>query len=125
MEITAELSSFISHYITSLEKLEILLILFASPKRTWTSRQVFEIIRSSEGSISDKMKELTNDGFLFQSAQLPDNYQFASENKEMTTKVKELSECYSLRRVKVIEAIFAPKNDAAKDFANAFKLRRN
>jgi DNA-binding transcriptional ArsR family regulator len=112
---------FVSRHIESLEQLEILLFLHGEGSRPRTVAEIFKRIQSSQASVQDRLKKLQTAGLV---ASDEKGYRYQSGNPDTDACVAALAENYKLRRVRIIEAIYAPKPDAAQSFADAFRLRR-
>lgn len=118
-ELSPDLHRFIARHIESVEKLEILLLFFRDPAKSWHPTEIFQIIQSSPASVNQKIGELVADGFV--TRQKGDTFQFQLKSQ---TRVAALDEAYRLRRIKVIEAIFSQATEELRDFSNAFKIRK-
>jgi DNA-binding IclR family transcriptional regulator len=121
--LSPDLQRFIARHIQSVEKLEILLLFFREPQRTWLSSEVFHSIQSSPASVNQKLDELVSEGFL---ARGKDETRFSFQPKTTTIRahVEALDTAYRERRIKVIESIFSKTTEELRDFSNAFKLRK-
>jgi predicted transcriptional regulator len=116
-----DVQKFIAKYIESVEKLEILLLLGNTPEKQWSAEQVDQEIKSNQSSINQKLQNLCSDGFLeYQDG----HYRFQPKSVELAQAVTALAACYQTRRIKVIEAIFSKGTDELRNFANAFRLRK-
>jgi predicted transcriptional regulator len=116
-----DVQKFIAKYIESVEKLEILLLLGNTPEKQWSAEQVYQEIKSNQSSINQKLQNLCSDGFL---EHQDDHYRFQPKSVELAQAVTALGACYQTRRIKVIEAIFSKGTDELRNFANAFRLRK-
>jgi hypothetical protein len=110
---------FVNRYITSVEQIEVLLILRANPERTWTINEISAILRSSANSILSRLTVLERSRFAAGDPQ--SGYRYTA-NGTLDEQVQELEREYGLRRFSVIELVFS-KPDAARSFAEAFRLR--
>jgi DNA-binding IclR family transcriptional regulator len=121
--LSPDLQRFIARHIQSVEKLEILLLFFREPQRTWLSSEVFHSIQSNPASVNQKLDELVSEGFL---AREKEEKRFAFQPKTTTIRaqVEALDTAYRERRIKVIESIFSKTTEELRDFSNAFKLRK-
>ena len=115
----------LARYIRSVEQLEVLLLFAGQPGRAWTAAEVYEVIRSSKSSITDRLQAFTADGFLAEERQSPPAYRYAPKSQELRRAVEEVARVYQTHRIRVIEAIFAPVVDPVQSFADAFKLRKD
>src|SRR5687767_2643146 len=119
----ASVQQFLSKYIRSLEQLEVLLLLRNSPNRSWTSAEVYEVVRSSRPSVEERLESFVQLGFLAKDG-APPTFRYAPK-KNLGDAVDETAGAYQKWRVRVIEAIFTPVVDPAQRFADAFKVRKD
>ncbi len=124
--IPAEVERFIASHIKSIEQLEVLLLLSSAPEKRWSVAAVYEVIRSSEASVHERLNELEAQGLVESRSASTPVYQFSPSNPEASTVVADLALAYKERRVKVVQTIYSPPivPTAAEEFANAFKLRK-
>jgi len=115
---------FLSKYIRSLEQLEVLLLLRNSPNRSWTSAEVYEVVRSSRSSVEERLESFVQLGFLAKENGPPATFRYAP-TENLGAAVDETAGAYQKWRVRVIEAIFTPVVDPAQRFADAFKVRKD
>lgn len=120
-----KLDKFIAAEINSLEQLEILLLLSDNPKQWWTVRNVYEIIKSSHQSVQHRLNEMTESGILVKEGDGEARYQFGLTEGPNLESIHELREAYKERPVKVVQAIYSKPPDAVKEFAKAFRLRKD
>lgn len=121
-ELSPEIRQFISRHIRSLEQLEILLLLWDEPETCWTVDAVYTVILSTPASVERWLGELVRQGFLAQVSSDPGGYRYATP-PELTEQVATLARLYKTSPVRVIEAVYKPRTDAAQTFADAFKLK--
>ena len=115
----------LSRYIRSVEQLEVLLLVRSQPARSWTAADVYEVIRSSTSSIAARLRDFTTAGFLAETPGPTPSFRYAPKSTDLSAAVEETARFYETRRVRVIEAIFAPDVDPVQSFADAFKLRKD
>ncbi|MGH8025079.1 MAG: hypothetical protein ACRED1_15930 [Limisphaerales bacterium] len=122
--LSEELRLFIKENITSLEQLEILLLLYQTPDRSWTIEEVFKVIQTNVHSVGERLGGLVSRGFL--SAEGTDRllFRFQPKSPDLARKISDLRKAYSLAKYKVIETIFSKPSDEAQTFADSFKLKR-
>ena len=125
-EIRPELLQFIRQYIPSVEHLEVLLLVSALPDRSWTVEGIDQVIQSSVSAVTERVLELCRQGFLVEHKQEggAGRYQFQPNSEELRRLVAELAATYRERRVRVIEAIYAPPSPM-DEFSRAFRLRKD
>lgn len=105
-----------------MEQLEILLLLADSPAKEWTAAAVYEIVRSSERSVAERLEEFMRQGFLKSSADTPPAYRYAPKHDTLRAGVAETARLYLERRVSVTKAIFSPEFDPHRGSSEAPKL---
>jgi hypothetical protein len=115
---------FLSKYIRSLEQLEVLLLLRNSAGRSWTSADVYEVVRSSRSSVEERLENFVQLGFLVKEDCSPATFRYAP-TENLGAAVDETAGAYQMWRLRVIEAIFTPTADPAQRFADAFKVRKD
>ena len=119
--LTAELKRFIAGYISSLEHLEILLLLARPPHQPWTAASVYDVIKSSDTGVQKALDELTEMKLL---AREGAQYRYAPASPEIAKLVTDLSDAYRTRRIRVVELIYSPELDALREFQRAFRFRK-
>lgn len=120
----ASVQQFLSKYIRSLEQLEVLLLLRNSADRSWTSAEVYEVVRSSRPSVEERLENFVRLGFLTKEDGAPPTFRYAPK-ENLGAAADETANAYQKWRVRVIEAIFTPVVDPARRFADAFKVRKD
>lgn len=110
--------TFINKNITSVEQIEVLLILHANPERVWTVQEISAILRSSPYAIESRMPGLISAKLA---AAMEGGYRYTASGRSHAY-VEQLQEEYSARRFSVIELVFS-KHDPLQSFADAFRIR--
>ncbi|HTD65305.1 MAG TPA: hypothetical protein VK846_02090 [Candidatus Limnocylindria bacterium] len=119
---------FIASHIRSLEQLEVLLLLSAQPHRDWTAADVYNVVRSSEASIFERLDELRMSGLLSSvesGGSVAKTYRFAPSSPELAAVTDLLAHEHKERRVKIVELIYSPQAEPLKGFADAFKFKKD
>jgi len=124
-QIPEPVARFIASHIGSLEQLEILLLLAADPKHDWSIDAVYNVIRSSPSSVSERLEELRLRGLLSVSGAKSATFRFDPKSPELLPIVDALAHEYKERRVRIVELIYSPRAEPLKTFADAFKLRKD
>lgn len=114
---------FLAAHVRSLEQLEILLLLAGQPAKEWSEGEVYDVIRSSHGSVRERLVELRNQGLLLAGSSST-GFRFAPPSAEIAATVEALAQLYKERRVKIVEMIYAPPAEPLKGFADAFKFKK-
>jgi hypothetical protein len=114
---------FLARYIRSVEQLEVLLLLRSQPARSWTATEVYEVVRSSLGSIGERLEGFCDAGFFVKTQNEPPAFRYAEENPQSRA-VDEVAAAYRTWRVRIIETIFTAEVDPLKSFSDAFRIRK-
>jgi hypothetical protein len=120
------LSEFISRHITSIEQVEVLLLVCRRRHLTWTTIEVYDAILSTPQSVTRWLEQLVRCGLLMKSYRdgtTVVQYQCCAD-ESLVPQIVLLDDWYRNMPVRVIEAIYAPKPGAAQSFADAFKLKQ-
>jgi hypothetical protein len=123
-ELSDELRDFIKQYVTSLERLEILLLLHKEANRAWSAEEVFKVTQTNLSSASERLKSLAVSGFLVAEGEGGSLFRFQPASMELAQRVSELRDAYAFSKYKVVEAIFSTPHGQAQKFADSFKLKR-
>ena len=118
-----DLVRFLEAQITSVEHLEVLLLVSSSPEHWWPVRAVNDLLRSNEESIRKRLSELYRAGLL-EKEQSGESYRL-KESPELQKFMERLKIAYKDFRVRVIETIYAPKSSPISEFSRAFDFRRH
>ena len=110
-------------YISSVELLEILLLVSGSPDKLWSVEEVHHGIQSSYDSVARNLGALSDVGFMKRDDK-EQRYVFRPKTPEMAEGLLKLAKAYRERRVRVIELIYAPAPSAASLFSKAFDFRK-
>lgn len=114
----------IADHIDSVEQLEILLLLYQHPERSWSAESVARELRISAMSAGDRLKDMARAGILSKVQGAEGEYRYEPD-PQMGEAVAGLATAYSERRVTVINLIFSKPVDKIRTFADAFRLRRD
>jgi len=123
-QLSDSLRLFIRQYITSLEQLEILLLLNKDPDRAWTIDQVFKVTQTNVGSVAGRLRSLAAAGFLSVEDSSNSAFRYNPTSPELAQRITELNQGYAISKTRVIEAIFSAPPGPEQYFAESFKLKR-
>jgi hypothetical protein len=123
-ELSNGLRDFIKQYITSLEQLEILLLLHQEATRSWSVEEVFKVTQTNLASVAERLKSLAASGFLIAEGNPGSVFRFHSASAELAQRVSELQNAYAFSKYKVVEVIFSAPHSQAQKFADSFKFKR-
>ena len=108
----------------SVERLEILLLLNDDRQRTWTVEELQAQIRSSRESIQQNVSALVAASLATAEGTTPTHMRFRASADPLQATVESLAQLYRMRRVSVIEAIYADRRSDVQSFSDAFHLRK-
>ena len=120
-----QLEKFIAREIGSLEQLEILLFVSGNPHKWWTVQDIYNVVKSSPASVTDRLNEMVDRGFVRKETDSETRYQFAPTDENVWNITSELRTAYKEKSVKVVQAIYSKPPDAVQEFAKAFRLRKD
>lgn len=123
-ELPSDIARFIRAHIDSVGQLEILLLLHASEGKDLTVRQINERLRSNPSSVQSRLDTLESHGLVASRSAEERLYRFEPKAQENARTVEHLARYYSDFRVRVIDWIFAPR-DQIKNFSDAFRLKED
>jgi hypothetical protein len=115
---------FILRHIRTLEQLEILLLMMATPSRAWSAHELASELRTNAESASTRLAELSGDGLVEPMGGAPPRYRYKPASEELDRGARALERLYRERRVAVITQIFSPAGDSARHFADAFRIKK-
>ena len=113
----------IFQHLSSVEELEILLLLAGESSKAWTMETTYQGILSSRKSVEKGLEKFAAAGLVSKipPAESP-TYMIGPTAADAT--FQELARCYREMPVRVIEAIYQKGRDSAQGFADAFKFKR-
>jgi hypothetical protein len=117
-----EVHRFLHQHIDSVEQLEVLLLLWRTPERGWTSDEVATAVYSHPSSVIRRLAMLLGQGLLRERE--PGCYQYAPRTAELHQTVSHLDHVYRERRVAVITIIASKPIENIRAFSDAFRIRR-
>lgn len=121
-DISNDVRQFIFDYIDSVEQLEVLFLLKATPEKWWTAADISNQLRSTPTSIDSRISRTKLMQFLEPHPNTPQCYRYHQtiQSDEIIEKV--LQE-YKVRRQAVLELIFSPVK-RSRSFADAFIINQ-
>jgi DNA-binding IclR family transcriptional regulator len=118
----ADVHRFLHQNIESVEQLEVLLLLWRTPERGWTSDEVATAVYSHPSSVIRRLAMLYGQGLLRERE--PGCYQYAPRTADLHDTVTRLEHIYRERRVAVITLIASKPMENVRAFSDAFRIRR-
>ena len=123
MAVSEGLRTFLQQRLTSMEQIEVVLLLRKEPARSWTAPEVSAALRTAPESAAMRLFLLASSGMIaFEPAGLP-RYRYAGEDRETDGLLQELAEVLAVDRGAIAALVGAPP-DPLRSFADAFKLKR-
>ena len=113
---------FLHQNIESVEQLEVLLLLWRTAERGWSSEEVAMAVYSHPSSVVRRLAMLLGQGLLRERE--PGCYQYAPRTAELHMTVTHLERVYRERRVAVITLIASKPLENVRAFSDAFRIRR-
>jgi hypothetical protein len=126
MQVSEAVQQFIVKYISSVDQLEILLLLKQDPRRAWTADETARALFTQTESVAIRLVELTSQGLLSEK-KLAERavYQYGPRTPDLDAVVTELARVYPAYRVSVINLIFSKPIDKIRTFADAFRFKKD
>jgi predicted ArsR family transcriptional regulator len=117
-DIPSEVKEFIRHNVVSVGHLDVLLLLARDPERVWIADQVASELRTNQTLAEKHLRDLASLGLARA------GYMCTSE-PALREKIERLAGIYHLRRPSVIHFIYSQPMDRIRDFADAFKIKKD
>ena len=125
-DISPAIRDFVVEHIDSVLQLEVLLLLFAQRERAFTTTEISEELRIDANWVDGQLSRMCISGILICTSQSNVfSYQYQPARKDLDDAVKGLADAYVQRRVSVVSLIFNKPIDRLKNFADAFRLRKD
>lgn len=123
-DFSADVEQFLLQNITSVDQLEVLLLLRADPETTWSPAAVSRELATQPEAAAQRLADLLA-LHLVALAEGPDRlYRYAPGTVGQRTLVDRLAQVYKERRVAVITLIYSKPLNQVQAFADAFRLRK-
>jgi hypothetical protein len=120
---SAALRNFLQQRLSSIDQIEIVLLLMGDPARAWTAPEVAAAVGTPPESAAMRLFLLASGGLIaFEAAGMP-QYRYAGTDAEAHALLTELAELYASDRDAVAALVGAPP-DPLRSFADAFKLKK-
>jgi len=115
----------ITDFVDSVVHLEILLLISRNPQEAFSAEAVGKKLGIRPDWAEADLGVLASRGLLEASGEAPRVYRYAPRTEELRAAIGGLDLAYQQRRVSVINLIFAKPIDRLRDFADAFRLRKD
>jgi hypothetical protein len=125
-ELADEVRTLIANHITSVEQLEILLLLRSRPDADFGVDEVADEMRTSGQSARGRLEDLRARGLVSSRADGASTvYRYQPATDSLRRAVERLADAYAERRYTVIELIFAKPIEKLRLYADAFRFRKD
>jgi hypothetical protein len=115
----------IASHISSVVRLELLLLLHADPARERTPADISKELRIDAAWVTTQLRDMCAAGLLACKEGPSPSFRYWAATPELHAAVQALSKAYAERRVTVISQIFARPIDPIRSFTDAFRLRKD
>jgi hypothetical protein len=122
--ISEGLKKFIIEQVSSVFRLEILLLLHRTQSRSFTAAEVVQELCFEADVAQEQLSELVATGLLVQFETDEFHYRYDPIDQAQGAMVEELAVGYSTQRVPILSLLLASHPDRARIFAEAFRLIR-
>ncbi|WP_413581284.1 hypothetical protein [Bdellovibrio sp. HCB288] len=119
-DISLEIKNFVRRHIHSVTLLDVLFLLKRNSQRGWTPEEVSLEMRSNPGYAHSQLRELVGIGLLTE-----ENGRFRFDAGDLSATVDKLEVLFNTRRSSIINFIYSQPIDSIRDFANAFKIKKD
>lgn len=117
------LRSFLQQRLSSVDQIEIVLLLMGDPARAWTAPEVAAAVGTAQESAAMRLFLLASGGLItFEATGIP-KYRYTGADAEAHALLTELAALYATDRAGVAALVGAPP-DPLRSFADAFKLKK-
>jgi hypothetical protein len=122
--LTEEIEQFIRRELSSIQQLEILLLLRQRADRDWSAAEVSDELRAASDAVGTRLSELADRRLLLRESGKPDRYRYGPDSEARRKLVDGLADAYAQRRYSVIDLILSKPSDPIRVFAGAFRFRK-
>ncbi len=124
-ELPAAVTAFLDAHIDSLEQLELLLVVMQTPQRWWDASAVSAQLGVHPDAARSALEHLAAHNLLAIRVTGDVRYQYQPGRPELADAARLVGDVYRQRRVAVLQAVTQPERRSLRDFADAFRIRRD
>ena len=118
------LRTFLQQRLTSMDQIEVALLLMKEPARSWSAPEVAAELGTAPEAAAMRLFLLASGGLIsFEVAGVP-RYRYVVADDEQDALMRELAEVYAADRDAVLSIVDSTAADPIHSFADAFKLRK-
>jgi hypothetical protein len=108
----------------SIAQLEVLLLLARTAPREWDAERLAAELRIERAWAQEQLATLRQRDLLVESEAGAGLYRFEPSSPALAKSVEALAASYADRRVSVVAALYAEPGERIREFAEAFRIRR-
>jgi hypothetical protein len=123
-KIDIEVRAFVAQYVSSVAKLELLLLLRREPIKAWSAAEAARLFALAPEMTANLLTELCRDGLATVAPDDPPLYRFAPPAPAVGQVLDRTIALYQERRVAMIQLIYGRPRDSLRSFADAFELKK-
>ena len=116
-----DVDTFLRKHVDSIEGLELLLLLHFEPDTVWSVQDCADRLGIPPNICKRQLELLTSGGLLTTDSA---GSRFGPKTPELRGQVRRLVQVYGERRIEVVNSIVGRSLDRIREFADAFRLRK-
>jgi hypothetical protein len=120
-----EVRQFLVDHVDSVMQLELMLLLQSEPGRQWSGPDIAAELRVDTTWVAAQLDDLCRRQVLICHGGPTARYQFGPADPAVAQTVRMLASRYATHRVSIISMIFSKPADRLRNFADAFRLRKD
>ncbi|HYC60110.1 MAG TPA: hypothetical protein VEK79_11155 [Thermoanaerobaculia bacterium] len=123
-DVSEGLRRFLQERLTSLEQIEVVLLLRGDSTRSWTAPEVANELRIAPETAAMRLFLLASSGVLaFEPSGVP-RYRYTGSDAATDALIAELAQAYAADRNAILAVVDSGTRDPIRSFADAFKLKK-
>ena len=121
--LSERLKAFLGQRLSSLDQIEVVMLLRAASERSWTAPEVAAALGTAPETAAMRLFLLASGGLIaFEPSAIP-RYRYATLDAETDSMLAELNDVLAANRDAVMSFVEAPR-DPIRSFSDAFKLKK-
>lgn len=123
--ISERLRAFLQERLSSMDQIEVVLLLMHEPDRAWTAPEVASALGTPPQSAAMRLFLLASSGvILFEAGSGVPRYRFMATADEQEALLRELAGVYASDRGAILDVVEPGPRDPLRSFSDAFKLKK-
>lgn len=124
-EIPASVVRFVAEHITSLDQLELLLLLLHAPQKWWDAPSAAREIGADTNSTRRGLERFASQNLLAIAVTGDVRYRFQPGEARLQEAAEAFNAAYRSNRLAILHLVTGRPERSIRDFANAFRIRRD